>query len=137
MAEKKNVPVKAEERRLRLWDPAEMFEEMTRFWGEAWPVALRPLTWPLRRLTEAPTWLPRMDVYERDDTLVVKAELPGVKKEDTEVTLERGDLIIRGERKAEQEVKEENYYRLERTYGSFFRRLPRHSRSRGRSRSLN
>jgi HSP20 family protein len=69
-------------------------------------------------------WTPSVDVYERDNTLVVKAEVPGLKKEDIEVALDQGDLVIRGERKAESEVKEENYYRIERNYGSFYRRIP-------------
>jgi HSP20 family protein len=68
--------------------------------------------------------MPSTDVYEKDGNLVVKAELPGMKKEDIEVTLDQGDLVIRGERKAESEVTEEDYYRLERSYGSFYRRLP-------------
>jgi HSP20 family protein len=54
---------------------------------------------------------------------VVKAELPGAKKEDIEVTLDQGDLVIRGQKKAETEVKEEHYYRMEQSYGSFYRRL--------------
>lgn len=123
------VPVKSEGQRLRRWDPLELFEEMqeemARLWGETGPLAARRLTWPLRRFSPAPmAWMPRMDVYEKDNTLVVKAELPGVKKEDIEVAVDNGDLVIRGERQAEQEVKEENYYRMERTSGSFYRRLP-------------
>jgi HSP20 family protein len=55
---------------------------------------------------------------------VVEAELPGVQKEDTEVTLEQGDLVIRGERKAREESKEQHYYRMERSYGTFHRRIP-------------
>jgi HSP20 family protein len=124
MAEKATVPVKAGERPLRRWDPFEMFselqDEMARRWGLTWPLALaRP------RAAEMPTpWTPSVDVYERDNNLIVKAELPGVKKEDIDVELTDGGLAIRGERKAEQEVKEENYYRMERSYGSFYRRLP-------------
>src|SRR5437868_2566507 len=120
---------KREERRLRRWDPFEMFdelqEEMARLWGQAFPLMPRPMSRPLRRMALAPTmWTPSVDVYEKDGNLVVKAELPGMKKEDIEVTLDRGDLLIRGERKAESEVKEENYYRVERAYGSFYRRIP-------------
>ena len=112
-------------RRLRRRDPVEMFgelqDEMMRLWGQAWPLMPRPL----RRMALMPTrWTPTTNVYEKDNTLVVKAELPGVKKEDIDVTLDRGDLVIRGERKAEKEVKEEQYYRMERSYGSFYRRLP-------------
>jgi HSP20 family protein len=65
-----------------------------------------------------------MDVFEKDGKLHVRAELPGVKKEDIQVLYDRGELQIKGERKSESEVKEEDYYRCERSYGSFFRRLP-------------
>ena len=65
-----------------------------------------------------------MDIFEKDGALTVKAELPGVKKEDVAITLEGSDLIVRGERKAESEVREEDYYRMERSYGGFYRRLP-------------
>jgi HSP20 family protein len=128
-SETTSAPEKREERRLRRWDPFEMFDEMQdemmRLWGQAWPLMPRPLSRPLRRLALAPTmWTPSVDVYEKDNTLVVKAELPGMTKEDIEVTLDQGDLVIRGERKAESEVKENQYYRLERSYGSFYRRIP-------------
>jgi HSP20 family protein len=65
-----------------------------------------------------------MDVYEKDNAIVVKAELPGMKKEDVQVEIEGEDLIIRGESKAESEVKDEDYYRSERSFGSFYRRMP-------------
>jgi HSP20 family protein len=132
MSEKKaDVPVKASEVRPVLREPFKMLEameqEMSRLWREGWPfgpwLAARP-----RRLFEAPTmgavWVPQMDVYEKDGKLVVKAELPGMKKEDVEVTVEEGDLVIKGERKTESEVKQEDYYRSERSYGSFYRRVP-------------
>jgi HSP20 family protein len=125
MAEQTKVPAKAEEQRARRWDPFEglndLQTEMARLWSQPWgfpPPALRRLFEPDGR------WAPSMDVFERDGSLIVKAELPGIKKEDIEITLDRGDLLIRGERKAEKEVKEENYYRMERSYGSFQRRLP-------------
>jgi HSP20 family protein len=126
---KPSVPAKTPERQLDRWDPIEMLNElqaeMARRWGQGWPFG----PWSLgRRLAErAPlstAWAPRMDVYEQGGDLVVKAELPGVKKDDMEVTLDDGDLVIRGERKAEKEVKEESFYRMERSYGSFYRRLP-------------
>jgi HSP20 family protein len=117
------------ERRGRRWDPFElvdeMQDEMARLWGQAWPLMPRPLMRPLRRMGAGPTmWMPTVDVYEQDDTVVVKAELPGLKKEDIEVTVDQGDLVIHGERTAESEVKEEHYYRAERSYGSFYRRIP-------------
>lgn len=127
-AEQAAAPVKAEPRRMGRWDPLQVFdelqEEMARLFGGV-PLALRPFAWPRPRLGQPTTaWAPRMDVYEKNGTLIAKAELPGVKKEDIEITLEAGDLVIRGERKTESEVKEEAYYRMERTYGSFYRRLP-------------
>src|SRR5690242_7361349 len=70
------------------------------------------------------TYAPRMDVYEKDDTLVLKAELPGLQKEDVQVEIYDGNLVIRGESKAAREVKKETYYRTERTFGSFYRSLP-------------
>jgi HSP20 family protein len=65
-----------------------------------------------------------MDVYEKDNTIVIKAELPGLKKEDVQVEVEGEDLVIRGESKAENKVKDDEYYRSERSFGSFYRRMP-------------
>jgi len=129
MADKTTMPVQRDGRSLRRWDPFEMLEELQeelgRFWGEARPSATRPSLWTWRRpAATATTWAPRMDVFEKNGNLIVKAEIPGMKPEDIEVTLDEGDMIIRGERKAESEVKEESYYRMERSYGSFYRRLP-------------
>jgi HSP20 family protein len=126
MAEKTSVPVKAGDGWLRRWEPTDMIgtirDEMERLWGQALP-------WSHARSPRQPApamtaWAPRMDVFEKDGSLVVKAELPGIKKEDVQVTLEQGDLLIRGERKTESEVKEQDYYRCERSYGSFYRRMP-------------
>lgn len=128
MTEMTTMPPKAENGKLRRRDPFEMFEtfqdEMARLWGQSWPFSLGPLT---RRATPmtAPTttWTPSVDVFEKNGDLVVKAELPGANKEDIEITLDQGELIIRGHKKAETEVKEEHYYRMEQSYGSFYRRL--------------
>jgi HSP20 family protein len=99
---------------------------MERWWG-ARPFSFfpGPLLRPFRGFgRERTMWAPRMDVYEKDNSIFVKVELPGLKKEDVTIEMEGDALIIRGESKAESEVKEEDYYRLERTYGSFYRRLP-------------
>jgi len=64
---------------------------------------------------------PALDVFEDKDDVVVKAELPGIDKEHIEVNLTDNLLTIKGEKKKEEEVKEENYYRCERSYGSFTR----------------
>lgn len=67
------------------------------------------------------TWAPSCDIYETDNDIVVKAELPEVKKENIKVSLENNMLTIRGERKFEEETKKENYHRIERSYGEFMR----------------
>jgi len=67
--------------------------------------------------------IPSLDVYEEKDSVVVKAELPGLKKEDVEVNLAGENLTIKGEKKEDKEVKEDDYYRRERSYGSFLRTI--------------
>ena len=66
-------------------------------------------------------WNPAVDIYENDDNIVIKAELPGIDKKDLAVDVKDQRLTIKGERKTENEVKEDNYYRRERTYGRFER----------------
>jgi HSP20 family protein len=69
----------------------------------------------------ASTWMPAVDIYETADRVVMKAELPGLTREDIEINVRDNTLSLRGERKFEKEVKEENYLRIERAYGSFQR----------------
>jgi len=80
---------------------------------------------PRRGLLEG-EWAPSMDVAEIDENIVVTAELPGVKQEDVDVSVTNDILTLKGEKKEEKEVKEKNYHRIERSYGSFQRsvRLP-------------
>jgi HSP20 family protein len=66
-------------------------------------------------------WAPSVDIYETENELVLKADLPDVSEKDLDIRVENNMLTIRGERKFEQKVKEENYLRIERTYGSFSR----------------
>ena len=77
-----------------------------------------------RLLAQLPLGAPRLDVYEQDGYLVVKADVPGVEKEDVRVELDGGDLVIQGETRTENEVKEDQYYRIERRLGRFYRRVP-------------
>ena len=67
------------------------------------------------------TWAPAVDIYETENELVVKAELPDFQDKDIDVRITNNTLTIRGERKFEKDVKEENYLRIERAYGSFMR----------------
>lgn len=67
------------------------------------------------------SWSPAVDIYETENELVLSAEVPGIDEKDIEIKIDDGTLSIRGERKFEKETKEENYHRIERAYGSFFR----------------
>jgi HSP20 family protein len=67
------------------------------------------------------SWAPAVDIYETEHELVVKADLPDVKPEELDVRVENNILTIRGERKFEKKVNEDNYLRVERSYGSFSR----------------
>ena len=67
------------------------------------------------------TWAPAVDIYETPNELVVKADLPDVNEKDIDVRVENNLLTIRGERKFEKSVSEENFLRVERTYGAFSR----------------
>jgi HSP20 family protein len=78
---------------------------------------------PRRREWLAPAEALALDVYETDDSLVVKTSIPGVKPEDVDINIKGNVLSISGESKEEEEVKEENYLRRERRYGSFSRTL--------------
>ena len=71
--------------------------------------------WPLK------AWVPPCDIFETDKELVMKFELPEVKKEDVEVKLEQNVLTLHGERKFEEKTDRENYHRVERHYGEFMR----------------
>jgi len=67
------------------------------------------------------TWAPAIDIFETSEAYVVKAELPGVRKEDVQITVENNVLSLKGERKFERDETKENYHRIERAYGAFAR----------------
>jgi HSP20 family protein len=67
------------------------------------------------------TWAPAVDIYETENELVLKADLPDVNEKDLDVRVENNMLTVRGERKFENTVKEDKYLRVERSYGSFSR----------------
>jgi len=75
-------------------------------------------------LTAERTWWPAIDVAERDDAIVVKAEMPGMKREDINIEVHGNTLTISGEKKEETEQKGASYYHSERRYGSFQRNIP-------------
>ena len=68
------------------------------------------------------TWSPAVDIFETPDSIVMKAELPGVRRENIDIQVRENTLTLKGERKFErEEVKDENYLRMERSYGTFQR----------------
>lgn len=96
------------------------FMDLDKWFNEA---LLRPFApFGLPRLRVAPEdVVPTMDLYEDNGNLVLKAELPGLKKEDIEITLTNGDITVSGEKKMEKEIKKKDYYKMESSYGSFCR----------------
>jgi HSP20 family protein len=110
------APLESRERAFdRFFDT--MFDDLRhwpRLWGaERW--------WPGRMLAAR---TPAVDVYEEQDHVIVKAELPGLSKDDVQLTVDEDTLTIKGEKKKEEEVKEKDYHRWERSYGAFLRTIP-------------
>ena len=107
-------------------DPFTLLRQMTSELDrafEGWP----SFRWPVFRTQpalEAAAWFPEIDVFEKDNRLITKIDLPGLKKEDIKVEITDGHLAISGERKRETEEKKEHSYRSEREYGSFYRAVP-------------
>ncbi len=101
------------------------FKEMERLFEDAWerPFSLMRTVWPELEKREYESMLPLLDVYEEGHELVVKADLPGLKKEEIDINLTDNVLTISGERKVEEKVEKEKYHRYERRYGSFFREI--------------
>ena len=100
----------------------EMTSELDRVFDDSLFTSFR---WP-RRFTALRTagWAPEIDVFEKDNRLITRIDLPGLKKEDVKIEVTDGYLAISGERKSEAEEKKDNYFRCEREYGSFYRAVP-------------
>jgi HSP20 family protein len=94
---------------------------MDRMMDDFFGRSMRPW-WPARWLRgDGEITAPVVDVYEEKDEVVVKAELPGLDKKDIEVNISDSELILKGEKKKEEKIDEENYYKCERSYGAFLR----------------
>jgi HSP20 family protein len=108
-----------------LWNTSP-FELMRRFTEEMdrWFEDFGVPAWGARGAEEAAVWAPPVEVFERGGNLVVRADLPGLNKEDIKVEVTDDGLVIQGERKREHEEKGEGYYRSERSYGRFYRLIP-------------
>lgn len=103
------------------WDPfrdlVSIQDELNRLFGRTF-TGMEP-TRPLA----GGTWMPALDVYETEDKFVAKLELPGIESGDVDVSVEDSTLTISGKREFRSEVKEEEYHRIERRYGSFVRSI--------------
>lgn len=97
------------------WNP---FREMDNFGRDLFSTADTPFGYFTKSLT------PRADVYETDNEVVVKAEIPGVSKEDLNIYVDENSVRISGQTKKDTGYKDENAYRAERFYGSFSRTIP-------------
>jgi HSP20 family protein len=69
-------------------------------------------------------WVPEVEMFTKNNELIVRADVPGLKKEDITIELTEEAIVLKGERKQEKEEKREGYYRTERYYGNFYRALP-------------
>jgi HSP20 family protein len=109
---------------LMKWAPP---KEIERWFDEFLEEPFFPRMWRKfprwRRLKELEEISPSVDMFDKEDEIVVKAEIPGVEKENISISLSDNMLTIKGEMKKEEEVKEEDYYYSERSYGSFSRSL--------------
>jgi HSP20 family protein len=117
---------KAKEKETKAVEPWRPFMDLSRWEGEMDRMMDRFFyrrMFPRWRERAVEITAPAVDLYDEKDEIVVKAELPGMDKENIEVNLSDHHLTITGEKKKEEEIKEENYYRSERTYGKFLRTL--------------
>jgi HSP20 family protein len=113
---KRNVPVRREE-----YEPFSLFRhEMNRLFDDFFRTGLD--LEPFERRLGA--FSPSVDVSENDKQVKVTAELPGIDEKDIDVSLNKDSLTIKGEKKEEKEEKKKDYYRMDRSYGSFSRTIP-------------
>ena len=127
-------------RGIRRWDPMpgsgggpfEFMERMSDEMDRWWDRMSRDFGLPRRFSFARPfassagrgLWSPRIEAFQKGDRFLVRAELPGLKKDDVEVELSGDALVIRGERRSEHEEEREGYYHSEREYGQFHRAIP-------------
>jgi HSP20 family protein len=103
------------------WDPfgdlVTIHDELNRLFGRTFAGS------EMTRRSGAGTWMPALDVFETEDKLVAKMDLPGIDPKEVEVSVEDSTLTVSGKREFTSEVDEENYHRIERRYGAFARSI--------------
>lgn len=103
-----------------VWPQHSLRRDLDRFFGDLFP------TFGEEDREEAfsAVWAPQMDLSETDKAYLVKMDLPGIDKDQVTVNVQGSQLTVRGERKEEKQEEQENYLRMERSYGSFYRSIP-------------
>ena len=101
------------------WDPFQELNLITNRMNRLFQETYNPSSTE-ENLTTA-TFVPPVDIYEDEHNITLKVEVPGIDQKDIDIRLENNALTVRGERKFEKEEKEENFHRVERRYGSFYR----------------
>ena len=109
-------------RDMMLSEPAALIRRMFRDL-DPWSEARFPFTGLRKTLSDVP-WMPPLELTERDNNLIMKLDLPGLQKENIDVTLGEEGLVITGERTHEAETKKNEWFTTERTYGRFYRLVP-------------
>jgi len=105
--------------RLKVWEP---FREFRPFYKDVDRLANEfGLSAQSAERTDDASMSPKVDIYETENSYVLNAELPGLKKEDIKIDLNDNTLTLKGEKKFEEKVEKENYVRVERSYGNFTR----------------
>jgi HSP20 family protein len=102
------------------WSPWRRMETFSDRMNRLFDDSHFPTVWVNKEM-DLSNWKPVVDIYDHDDKISIKAELPGIDKKDVEVDLKDGVLTIKGERTYENEVNEDKYYRKERAFGKFHR----------------
>lgn len=102
------------------WEPARelstLRDRMDRLFGDA-----LGRSWGGEEGLATGAWIPPVDVFETPESIILKADLPDINKDDVDISIENNTLTIKGERNSEKESKEKNFYRMERSYGTFSR----------------
>ena len=129
MNDKKREKMELERRTPEMANPFQMMRRFTKdmermFEGFNFPAFFRTDFAPFRMEFENVQWVPQIEVLQNNGQFMVRADLPGLTKDDVTVEMTDDILTIFGERKKETEEKREGFYRTERVYSSFFRTLP-------------
>jgi len=103
--------------------PIPELEEMRRRFEEDFVRPVMHAVWE-RIPEEVKTWSPAIDIIEHDENYIVKVDLPGLKQEDIDISISEDMLTIKGERKPEARVRDEDYIKSEISYGNFYRTIP-------------